>query len=47
MTISQLKELYLARQSCREFSAKPIAKDQLEEICCLLYNLTLPTNSYV
>ena len=35
MTVSQLKELYLARQSCRDFSAKPVAKDQLEEICAL------------
>lgn len=35
MTVSQLKELYLARQSCREFSAKPVAKEQLEEICAL------------
>lgn len=32
---SQLKELYLTRQSCRNFCDKPISKKQLEEICAL------------
>mgnify|MGYP000133200488 CR=1 FL=1 len=32
---SQLKELYLTRQSCRSFCDKPISKKQIEEICAL------------
>ena len=32
---SQLKELYLTRQSCRSFCDQPISKKQIEEICAL------------
>lgn len=35
MTTDQLKELYLARQSCRAFSPKPVPKTKIEEICSL------------
>lgn len=33
--VSQLKELYLTRQSCRSFCDQPISKKQIEEICAL------------
>lgn len=35
MTTDQLKELYLARQSCRAFSKKPVSQTQIKEICAL------------
>ena len=35
MTIQQLTDLFLKRQSCRSFSEKPVAKEQIREICTL------------
>ncbi len=35
MTLQQIRELYETRQSCREFSSRPVEKSTVEEICDL------------
>lgn len=35
MTVEQLKQLFLSRQSCRNFSDKPVSDAQIKEICSL------------